>query len=169
MKKFFCFLTCLSFLMSVLVFPTCADEVQNGTVNSSALNYFTGIVNKLPANSDYVIYRSGDYTTVMYTGYDFVYKNNKISCSDTCMSYVYNQRGISSGNSWSPSFSYNESNGFSLDVDTGSLIYTSLDGWSSVGDNNKDNTTYILWTLVFIVFLFIVFKHFRNRRHYIDL
>lgn len=168
MKKLLIFLCCVA-LMHALVLPASADSVDSGTINSTALSYLTGVVNKLPANSDYVIYRSGDYTTTLIHGYNFNLEDNRISSDGDCVSIVYNQRGSGTGSSYVPTVDSSEFSGFYLNVNNTSIIYSSVGSWPSVVDSNKNNVEYILWTVVLIVLLFIVFKFHRNRRHYINL
>ena len=154
--------------MSFFTLSIFADTPDDGTLNSTALNYFTGVVNKLPANSDYVIYRSDDYTSVMVYGFDFKL-NNSIVTAEDCTMLIYNQRGSGSGTQYTPTLTEAVVTGFQLTTKNTSIIYSNLGSWASVGDTSKDNTNYILWVLVILVFLFVVYKHFRNRRHYIDL
>lgn len=169
MKKLLIFLCCVA-LMHALVLPASADSVDSGSINSTALSYLTGVVNKLPANSDYVIYKSGDYTTTLIHGYNFNFTDSSISSSDKCTAITYNQRGFGSGvSSYVPTINSSEQNSFSLNLDNTSLIYSSVGSHPSVGDSNKNNVEYILWTVVLIVLLFIIFKFHRNRRHYINL
>ena len=167
MRKFIVFLCCVVW-MGVLVLPVSADSPDNGTVNSTALTYFTGVVNKLPENCDYVIYRSGDNTTNLVFGSNFKLNNNTIT-SSKCTQMIYNQRGMGSGTQYVPTISKSELNSFNLSTSDSSIIYSSLGSWSSVGDTNRDNISYILWSVVLLVLLFIVFKFHRNRRHYINL
>lgn len=169
MKKIFVFLWILS-LMGALVLPSAAETPDSGTINSAALNYFTGIVNKLPANTDYVIFRTGDYTASMIYGYKFVVDGNDISSSEVCRRCDYNTRGTGDGNyNYNPTVENSQQTGFSLTVNKSSIIYSSVGSYPSVGEASRDNISYILWTVVFLVLIFIVFKFFRNRRHYINL
>lgn len=169
MKRIFILISCVAVLMSVVTLSVFADSPDSGTVNSAALSYFTGVVNKLPQNSDYVIYRSGDYSATMIYGFNFNYNNNRLSSSDECIQLVYDSRGMGSTGYYFPTINQSTKTGFSLDVDSSSIIYSSLGSWSSVGDTSKDNISYILWSVVFLIFMFVIYKHFRNRRHYINL
>lgn len=168
MRRFFVLIFCVAVLMSCFTLSISADTPDDGTVNSTALNYFTGVVNKLPANSDYVIYRSGDYTSVMVYGFDFELDGSVVSADD-CTMLVYNQRGSGSGNSYTPTFTSSALASFQLSTSSSSIVYSSLGSWPAVGDTSKDNLTYILWSVIFLILIFVVYKHFRNRRHYINL
>ncbi len=169
MKRFLMFLCCAAVLMSCVTLTVFADTVDEGTINSAALNYFTGVVNKLPANSHYVIYRTGDYTTAMVYGFDLELSGSAIRSSSDCTKLIYNSRGAGSTTSYTPTLSSSELTSFQLSTSDTSIIYSSLGSWASVGDSSKDIFTYILWSIVFLILIFIVYKHFRNRRHYIDL
>jgi len=168
MKKIFVFI-CVFALMQALTLPVFADTPDSGTINSTILNYFIGVVNKLPENSDYVIYRSGDYSGTLVYGYDFVLNGNNISSSEECTKIVYDTRGSGSTGYYTPSLKETTINSYSLDVSDDCIIYSSLGYWASVGDTSKNNISYILWAIVFLILLFVFFKFFRNRRHYINL
>lgn len=155
--------------MGALVLPAQAVTPDDGTVNSTALNYFEGVVNKLPANCDYVIYRTGDYTSSMLFGFDLEVNGSNIVSSSECTELIYNTRGSGSAGYYYPSYSTVEHDSYFVSTSESTIVYSSLGNWASVGDPNKDTVSYILWTVVFLVLLFIVFKHFRNRRHYINL
>lgn len=154
-------------LMCAFVLTVSAETVESGTVSSTALNYFTGIVNKLPTNSDYVIYRTGDYTSAMVYGFDFNLTGNVISASD-CTKVVYDTRS-GYGTSYVPTVTTSELSTFSLTTSSSSIIYSSVGSWASVGDNKRDTVDYILWSLVFLIMLFCIFKFVRYRRSYINL
>ncbi len=169
MKRVLIFLCFTAVLMSLFTLNVFADTVDEGTVNSAALNYFTGVVNKLPANSHYVIYRTGDYTTSMVYGFDLVLSGSNISSASSCTQLIYNTRGAGSTTSYTPTLSTSELSSFQLSTSDTSIIYSSLGSWSTVGDTSKDTFSYILWSIVFLIFIYIVFKHFRYRRYYINL
>lgn len=169
MKRILIIIGCLTVLMSVLNVSCSAETPDEGTVNSSALNYFTGIVNKLPQNCDYVIYRSGDNEATMYYGYGLKLEGNYIVSSEACKVVIYNSRGLVSGASYTPTIDIYDTSSCNISTTNTSIVYSSLGSWASVGDTNRDNVSYILWTLIFLVFLFIVYKTIRNRRHYINL
>lgn len=154
-------------LMCAFVFTVSAETVESGTVSSTALNYFTGIVNKLPTNSDYVIYRTGDYTSAMVYGFDFDLSGDVISASD-CTKVVYDTRS-GYGTSYVPTVTTSELSTFSLTTSSSSIIYSSVGSWASVGDNKRDTVDYILWSVVFLIMLFCIFKFVRYRRSYINL
>lgn len=170
MKRIFIIICCFIVLMSVVTVSCSAATPDSGTINSAALTYFTGVVNKLPENCDYVIYRSGDYSANMVYGYNFELSGSSISAGD-CIELVYDARGSSSGSSYNyePTISWSELSGYVLNTSSTSIIYSSLGSWASVGDTSKDNISYILWTIIIFLFLFIVYKTIRNRRHYINL
>ena len=119
-------------LMGVLTLSVSAETVENGTVNSTALNYFTGIVNKLPTNSDYVIYRTGDYTAAMVYGFDFDLSGNVISAAE-CTKVVYDTRS-GYGSSYVPTVTVSDLSSFSLTTSSSSIIYSTVGSWSTVGD-----------------------------------
>lgn len=168
MRKFIIFILCCVFLMSCIVISTCAAEPEDGTLNSTALNYFTGVVDKLPANTDYVIYKSGDYTTSLIYG-ELNLDSNVFSAGD-CVQLVYNQRGKQYGNNqYYPTFTETSLSGFQLSVTSSSILYSNLGNYSALGETQKDTFTYILWSVIFLILLFVVYKHFRNRRQYINL
>lgn len=169
MKRFFVFMCCVAVLMSCFLLTAAAESPDSGTVSSSPLNYFTGIVNKLPANSDYVIYRSGDYSTTLVYGFDFSFSDSAIKSPGECTQLIYNTRGSGSGTSYTPTLTTNTYSSFTLSYDDTSLIYSNLGHFPSVGDTSKDNLSYILWAIVFLILLFVVLNFFRNRRKYIDL
>lgn len=169
MKRIYLFLFCFFVLMSCFLLTAAAESPDSGTVSSSPLNYFTGIVNKLPANSDYVIYRSGDYSTTLVYGFDFSFSDSAIKSPGECTQLIYNTRGFGSGTSYTPTLTTNTYSSFTLSYDDTSFIYSNLGHFPSVGDTSKDNLSYILWSVVFLIFLLVLFKFLRNRRHYINI
>lgn len=167
MKKIF-FILLVVVLMSSLALPVFGDTPDEGTLNSAALTYFTGVVNKLPANCDYVIYRSGDYMACLVYSYDMTLSAKTFSAS-SCTRIVYNSRGSGSTGSYSPTISSSDISNFTLTTSDNHILYSSLGFYASVGDTSKDTFTYILWSIVVLVLLFISFKFFRNRRYYINI
>lgn len=168
MKKILIFL-CLLLCIGSTVLTVSADSPDEGTVNSAALNYFTGVVNKLPPNFHYVIYRSDDYSTKLVYSPDLILNGSQFSCNSSCDSLTYNSRGSGSGTSYTPTVTMNSLNNFSLITSNNHILYSSLGSYASVGDANKDTFTYILWSIVLLILLFVVFKFYRNRRHYITI
>lgn len=170
MKRFLMFLFCAAILMSSLTLVISADSPEDGTVNTTALSYFTGVVDKLPANTDYVIYKSGDYTTNLVYG-ELILDSDTFT-STNCTLLVYNQRGKAYGNNMNqyyPTFTETSLSGFQLSVTSSSILYSNLGNYSALGETQKDTWTYILWSVIILIFLFVVYKHFRNRRQYINL
>ncbi len=172
MKRIFLILSCVLLLMNAFTFVIFADSPEDGTLNSTALNYFTGIVDKLPANTDYVIYKSGDYTTNLI--YGALTLNGSIIRGSDVKKLTYNQRGKSDGNtgygaSYYPTFDQEEISDYTLSFSSSSILYSNLGDFSAVGETQKDTNIYILWSVIFLIFLFVVYKHFRNRRQYINL
>lgn len=167
MKKLLIFLCLLLWICST-VLTVSADSPDEGTVNSAALNYFTGVVNKLPTNCNYVIYRSGDYSAAMVYGFELELNNNTFS-SPSCTRLIYDTRGTGSTGYYSPTVSENSIVNFNLTTSNNHILYSSLGSYSSVGDTNKDTFTYILWSIVLLILLFVAFKFFRNRRHYLTI
>lgn len=155
-------------LMSFTALPVLADTPDSGTVNSAALTYFTGAVNKLPPNCDYVIYRSGDYSATLVYSFDMSL-SGKTFTAPSCTKFVYDSRGTGSGTSYTPKLTVSDINNFTLSTSDNHILYSSLGYYASVGDTGKDTFTYILWSVVILILLFIVFKFFRNRRHYINI
>lgn len=167
MKKII-FILIVAVLMSSTVLPVLADTPDEGTLNSAALTYFTGAVNKLPPNCDYVIYRSGDYSACLVYSYDMTLSGKTFS-APSCTQIVYDSRGSGSTGYYSPTLSASDINNFTLTTSDNHILYSSLGHYASVGDTGKDTFTYILWSVVILILLFIVFKFFRNRRHYINI
>ncbi len=167
MKKIFVILLVVA-LMSCVALPVLADTPDEGTLNSAALSYFTGAVNKLPPNCDYVIYRSGDYSACLVYSYDMILSGKTFSAPSSTK-IVYDSRGTGSGASYTPKLTVSDISNFTLTTSDNHILYSSLGSYASVGDSNRDTFTYILWSIVILVLLFIVFKFFRNRRHYINI
>lgn len=155
--------------MSCIFLPVLADTPDEGTINSAALSYFTGVVNKLPSNCNYVIYRSGSYAATMVFGYDLVLSDSSFVCDTACTRLIYNSRGSGSGYDYIPTITESTIGNFNLTTSDTSILYSSLGSFASVGDSNKDTFTYILWSIVLLILLFVFLKFFRNRRHYINL
>ena len=168
MKKILIFL-CLLLCIGSTVLTVSADTPDEGTPNSAGLTYLTGVVNKLPPNCNYVIYRSDDYSVKIVYSSELTLNGSQFVCSGPCTSLTYNSRGSGSGTSYTPTVTLNSLQSFSLTTSNNHILYSSLGSYSSVGDTSKDTFTYILWSIVFLVLIFIVFKFFRNRRHYINL
>lgn len=170
MRKYILISLCVVVLMSCFVITSFAASPEDGTPNSTALSYFTGVVDKLPANTDYVIYKSGDYTTNMVYG-ELILDSDTFTSSN-CTQLVYDQRGKAYGtgyNQYYPTYIETSLSGFQLSVTSSSILYSNLGNYSTIGDNQKDTFTYILWSVIILIFLFVAYKHFRNRRQYINL
>lgn len=168
MKKLLVFI-CLFLCIGSTVLIVSADTPDEGTVNSAGLTYLTGVVNKLPPNCHYVIYRSDDNSARIVYSSELTLNGSQFSCNSPCTSLTYNSRGSGSGASYTPTVTLNSLQNFSLTTSNNHILYSSLGSYSSVGDTNKDTFTYILWSIVLLILLFVVFKFIRNRRHYITI
>lgn len=168
MKKLI-FLLCVFALICVNLLSVSAATPDSGTVNSTALSYFEGIVDKLPANSDYVVFKSGDYESTLFYGFDFELTDSQILCTSDCTQVIYDSRASGSNYNYYPEITQTSINGFTLNYNNASILYSSVGSWASLGNPLKDIVSYVLWSIVFLIFIFIVFKMIRNRRHYLNL
>ncbi len=168
MKSFIVFLLILSFTLVPCV--ASAASVDAGTIPSQAETYFEGIIDNLDTGEDYFIYKSGDYSAVMLHGYDLTYSGSVVTGKNVTQ-IIFNTRGVSNGNyNYNPTINFSTVSSVQIDTDQTSICYSSLGSWATLGDQKTNDTlTYILWTLVLILFVIIIFKFFRNRRSYISL
>lgn len=155
-------------LFAFFALPCSAASVSTGTINSTALNYFEGVVKKLPAGTDYILYKSGDYTTDLVYSSDLQLSDNTVSGTDlTCLRY--NTRSYTSGNNYTSTYTEYHYQTFDLTTDDFSICYSSLGNWSDISDNSNTTLNYILYAVIFILFIIVAFKFIRHRRSYIDL
>lgn len=73
-----------------------AEGSDFGTISSQYLDYFTGIVEKLPYNTHYVIWKSGDYSYSMAYGKDMELTGGLISGYDVNCVRAYRESGSNS-------------------------------------------------------------------------
>ena len=166
-KRVFIIITVISILL-LSILPCSAATTVNGTVNSTALNYFEGVVDKLPLGTEYVIFKSGDYTTDMIYSTDLSLNGSTVSGTNVT-NLQYNTRAIVSGNSYTTQLIEDVYQSYTLETNSFSICYSSLGNWSAVGESTTPILTYILYTVIFGVLLLVAFKFFRNRRSYINL
>lgn len=169
MKRFLIiFLTLILFIF--FSFSVSADSVYDGTINSNALNYLSGIVDDLPPNTEYLIFKSGDYTAKLVYGTELMLNGSTVSGSDV-NTVLYNTREYTgSGTQYTTSITEEKAATFTADLDMFSIVYSSLGNYPSVSNKTTNNTlTYILWTIVLFLFIFVAFKFFRNRRSYVNI
>lgn len=159
------------FLFTFVIFalPVSAESVEYGSISSSVMSYLEGVVEKLPAGTEYFMFKSGDYTVDLITGYDLTYDDNIVSGTGELTRYQYNTRQVISGYDYEPSFTEMQISSFQCDTDQFSICYSSLGPWPALGDQGTSILTYILYSLLFFGFLFLILKFVRNRRHYINL
>lgn len=166
MKKIFIISICL--LLFLFPLSAAADTVDQGTISSAAVNYFEGVVNKLPAGYDYFIYKSGDYTATMIYSSDLTLTDSVVSGTDVTQ-LIYNSRSQSDNYNYIPSFTESHLESIAIVTDYYSIAYSSLGSWSALGQTSNNTLTYILYSVILILLIFVVFKLIRNRRHYINL
>ena len=170
--KYFSFI--LVFILSLFVFIVpCSAQVANGAIPSAALEYFEGVVTKLPSGQDYFLYRSGDYTTNLITSKDLCLDGTVIKGTNVTI-YQYNQRGSSSGSyNYNPEYTVEEYDSYFVDTNTFSIAYSSLGDWAELTSRVESEgftwVKYILWSVVLILLIIIAFKLLKNRRSYINL
>lgn len=140
----------------------------NGAVNSGALNYFTGVVSKLPLGTHYVIFKSGDNTTDMVFSPTLNLNGSTINGTDVTR-LCYNTRSYVSGNTYTVELTEEFTDSFILNTSSFSIIYSSLGNWSTVADTKSPIISYILFTVILILLIFVAFKFIRHRRSYINL
>lgn len=174
MRKIICFFIILSTSILLFTSSVSADSVADGAVNSTAQQYFTGIISKLPPNYDYFLYKAGDYDTALITGSDLkLNSSGTLTGSDNLRVYHYNTRyqQLSAGQ-WRTGFTVDSPSSVIVNTTAYSLAYSSLGRFPELsGSDRNSNTTltYILYSVCALLFFYILFKLFRNRRHYINL
>lgn len=172
MKRLF-LIFILLFSLIFGVFSASAVQVSNGAIPSAALEYFEGVVIKLPEHYEYFLYRSGDYTSVLVSSEDLHLDGSVVSGTNvTC--YEYNTRAQNGGyNQYTPAYTKYTYDSIQIDTDIYSIAYSSLGDWSPLISREESKSynwiQYILWSVVLILLVFICFKLIRNRRSYISL
>ena len=82
---------------------------------------------------------------------------------------IYNSRSQSDNYNYIPSFTESHLESIAIVTDYYSIAYSSLGSWSALGQTSNNILTYILYSVILILLIFVVFKLIRNRRHYINL
>ena len=102
---------------SIPVSPMSVDGVYPGTMQSTASNYFAGVVANNPG-VDYVAFRDGQYSSVLFYGKDLEYSSGRFTGSASFVRYNsnggYNDYTITRGTD-------------SLNISDDGFIYTNLD------------------------------------------
>lgn len=159
MKRFFCFFVLFILVMFAMV-SVKADSAVDGTVDITSLNYLSGIVRELDYSKDYVIFRTGDYTTSLVYG-DIDYDDHTFSGSNL-MKIVYNRR-YGSGRDYTPAVLSGEVSTFTLTVSDTNIIYSNLGNYAKIEQSNNSVVRYILYAVIFFGLLFVLFKFIRTR------
>ncbi len=172
MKKLFIILLVTLLMCTFICVTVSAETADEGTISSTVLDYFEGVIDKLPSNSDYVAYKVSDYVYYLVTGYNASLSDDGVFTFGECTVHVYNSRAVGSGSNnytYTPSFSSFVSESMSVNVPDTSIIYSNLGNYSSLGSTSNDTLSYILWAVIFIAFIIIIVKFRRNRRSYVSL
>lgn len=130
---------------------TYAYSVYEGTVSTTYTTYFTQILNK-EYNSDYVVFRSGQYTYTMLTGN--IELNGSIFSGSNLKEYTFTTS--SSYNSYTQ-FSTQENQSLNMNA-SNYIVYSNLGDYPTLVEKG-DNIQYAT-SIIFCVFMLIYVLQF---------
>lgn len=166
-NKFLIFLVCFILVFSLSCFPAYAEDVANGTINSTALTYFEGITRKLSPFEDYVAFRTGDYTYSLVYG-NLSYSNGVIS-SSSATRVDYNSRYYTSNYEYTTYVSDSQISNLRLNTNGFSIIYSSLGSFPKLEGNDTDLLSMLLIGVLFFGFVFFALRFRKNHRSYMSI
>lgn len=128
----------------------------SGNLNSSAVQYLDSVNT---GNSEYVMFRSGDYTTVLAIG-DLSSGGNVISGSNVDL-VIYNQRGVGNNSyGWYPTITYSKDS-VSVDIST-CLYYSNVLKYSPMKGGISDGENSILFAMSVVTVFIVVWSFLRH-------
>lgn len=149
-------------LVSICCFATSTQAVdydvyESGTLSSTYTTYFKDILSGQSILSDYVAFRSGQYTYTLVVG-DLDY-NGSFSSSDTVKVFEFDTQ---SGYNSYTKYTVAEENSFYLNtIDT--VVYSNLGDYPHLIERGANIET-INTILLFVIFLsFVISRFFRSR------
>lgn len=159
------------FFVAAMLVPVSAFavDVDSGTPNSAAMTYLSDVVKGLPPTNDYFLYKSGDYTVTLLYGDDFSLSDSGVVSAQDATMVVYNTRDQQDGYNYTPSVTSQAVSGFQVSTNKYSIVYSNLGSFARLEGTERLTLSYLLYAVIFLIFVFIVFKLLRNRRHYINL
>lgn len=119
------------------IMPLLSYDAQSATISTDIVNYFRGIVSKLPFGYHYVLFRSGTYQYIFAYGFDLSFNGSQfIGTSIDVITYNSQASSYSYTHGIQPTFSLRPLNGLvytdlvefypSLSVSTRQLLYLAV-------------------------------------------
>lgn len=115
-------------------------DVYEGSYSSTTLDYLCGFV---PSMSDYVTYRSGQYTYQLYYGTGFSVNGRNISGTGSSVTY----------NSYSQTVSFAEDVDFNISTSNAAYVYSNLDGYSDYTGLREVSDSAFQSIMLFAIFI----------------
>lgn len=115
-------------------------DIYEGSYSSTTLDYLCGFV---PSMSDYVTYRSGQYTYQLYYGTGFSVNGRNISGSGFSVTY----------NSYSQTVSFAEDVSFNVSTSNAAYVYSNLEGYSDYTGLREVSDSAFQSIILFAIFI----------------
>lgn len=130
-----------------------------GTISSTYLEYFEGVIQKLDPNEHYVLWKSGDYEYTLAHGEELQLDGSTFS-GDCSTVKIYRSDSSSYSSDWYVDYGADVVS-FSADQ---LFCYSDLGDYSTLqrGDNNVQS-----WALLFAIGFFVVFIVCRDIFNYV--
>ena len=131
-----------------------SGAAYNGSISSTYLEYFNGIIDRLPWGTNYLIYRAGQYNYMLVYGDALSESDGRFSASEANYINIYNYNGteITSGTD-------------SVNVSVGNaMVYSNIEGYSNSlkGVTHAESVTF-LFVIALILFFNVIKSLFGNR------
>lgn len=115
-------------------------DVYEGSYSSSTLDFICGFV---PSMSDYITYRSGQYTYQLYYGNDFAVNGRNITGSGSSVTY----------NSYTQTVSFSENVTFNVSTSNAAFVYSNLEGYSDYTGLREVSDSAFQSIILFAIFI----------------
>lgn len=147
-------------LLSVLCTPIVAathNVYAEGNISTTYVQYFKDILSGEKINSDYIAFRSGQYSYTMVVG-DLDYTNGVVSLKESGTIYTFTQSG-----NYNSTYSYNcdTINNFSVSVGD-NIVYSNVGHFPHLIERSAHIETFTLVLLGAMCVFYVVDRIFRH-------
>lgn len=115
-------------------------DIYEGSYSSTILDYMCGFVSSM---SDYVTYRSGQYTYQLYFGTGFSVNGRNITGTGSSVTY----------NSYSQTVSFAEDVNFNVSTSNAAYVYSNLEGYSDYTGLREVSDSAFQSIILFAIFI----------------
>ena len=113
--------------------PSSAYTIYDGTISSTHLTTFKGILSNIPLDDNYVLFRSSQYEYTLVSG-DLTISGSAISSSGNCMAYTLNTQTNNNRNYYT--YTTEEISNFNLNVGD-RVVYSDIGGYPQLEERGS--------------------------------